>query len=658
MGDEIHPRAGVVLLAVFVLMVSSVAAASTFTASGGVTYETDTGLETTVSYDHDVGTSNPFTANDTVEIVNTTVSGDGGAVSIDAADGAFLNTSSITTNGNNITIDGEDESAAIVRDDFDALDISDVTIDPKDTQLVYTTGSESDITLTGLPSDESYIAVVDGDVVSGGDIETDGTLDLTLPAATDGTLTLLGSTPPTIDSEAAAPTGRVDDRNVTFSAPVSDDDFGVGDNVTVNISVDGNVSSTQTITEPQTVTYSENLSLGGSHTWQMSATDAAGNTVVSDAEPSESGSQPFSFDLPARLAVRPVDDTSSVITGSDVSVTFFGSEEVATRSDDDGDGKVDFQGLPVDERFEAVVNASGYEQRTVVVPSLFEQQSVYLLDSDATIVRPRFEIESSNSDFPEDSSEIIIERPVTVDGQQEYATITAAEPGISGFDIALEQDQRYRITVRAPNGDTRQLGSFTPTATERVVLEITDAGFEPDQDTDSVTLNAEWQQEDDADPQIAVDIAGENVVASSVTITERENDTVVFDDSFAGSASTTIPAQEGTEYVVDMTAERELNDGSTETFNKTSIVSDGQIGAGGGVPDRWKTLFAFATLLVIGGLFTRANAGIGAITVAGIGGIFWVVGWLPAIASGLSVALAMMIGVVSYAISQQRGAPT
>jgi len=660
--SDLHPRAGAVLLGVLVVLVGITAAATSIPATAPITYSTDSGANVTVSFDHTIESSQPFKASDTVKIVNTTVTGANSDITIDSTDGAYLNLSAVDTTSGEITVDGETQPPVTLSGGFSDIDIADVKFDDTTPQIVYSSTADATVNVSSLDPNTRYLVIAGGSAVDGGVTDGNGAASLSLPAATDDSVLLVADpAAPDIDESTASPQNgdARDGPTVDFEVDVDDNDFNSHtDSLDVEFYVDGTLNDTQTITSAQTVTFSETFSIGGSKTWQVEVTDQSGQTVVSDADAATGGDQPFAFNVPAQLSVRDVNNPTSKVTGANATVTFFGSNTVETRADNNGDGTISFNGLPLDERFEATVNADGFERRTVVLPSLFEQRSIYLLNENATIVRPRFTIDSSDTNFPEDDSEIIIERPVVVDGSQQYAAITSKQPGISGFDVALEQDQRYRITVESPAGDSRQLGAFVPTATEQVVLEIQDAGFEVNDDINAVTLNSEWVGQEDGGPAIDVSIGGEDVIASSVNISNRDNGSVLVDEEFSGSASLTEPASDEEQYIVTMTATRELDDGSTEKYNQTQLVSSGQIGTGGVVPERWQIFSSFTMLLVVGGLFTRANAGVGAIVVAGLGGIFWVVGWLPAAASGLTVALALVIGVISYAARQSRGVPT
>jgi len=87
-------------------------------------------------------------------------------------------------------------------------------------------------------------------------------------------------------------------------------------------------------------------------------------------------------------------------------------------------------------------------------------------------------------------------------------------------------------------------------------------------------------------------------------------------------------------------------------------VSGGGIPAATALDERWQNLLAMAVLIIVAGLFTRANAGIGAISTASVGGLLWFMGWLNGVATGLTVVVAMLIGVIAYAKQQRSGVPT
>lgn len=652
--DDVRGRAFVILLVVFGLLMGSVAAASTVTVGSGVTFESPSGLAVTSGEQVDIGLDNPFTASDTVRLNNTTVTASGGDLTIDNYRGTFTNLSSIATNGSTITVNPGDKPDVDISGDVTALDVADPQADDNTTDFVYSASNSGSVTLAGLPA-STDIGAIDGrgDVVGSGTTTVQGELSLSLAAATDRRVRLITTSPPEVEEITAAPTGQQTGIQQKLRVNVSDDDF-PNDQVNVEFYLNGNRVGNDTLTGSGQANETVTVSTGGEAEWRVVATDSFGLVDKSDAEATQSGIQSFEFTIPAALEIRNASDPDSLVTGANASVTFFGSETIATRSDTDGDGRIGFSGLPLDERFEAQINADGYSERVVVIPSLFEQESAYLLPDRVNTVKPRFVIESAVASFPESNSEIIVDRPINRSGTTQYATITSAAPGLNGLDVTLEEGQRYRITVRSPGGETRQIGSYEATATERVTLQIESGAFDASQSVEGVNFDASWLEPSEGGPAIAASVRSSNLRSSQIKIRYASNGTLLADRPFSGNASISFPAKNETQYNVTMI-------GTTtngETVSVTRQVSSGQIPTGGAIDSKWQELIAMAVLLVVAGLFTRANAGIGAIATASVGGIFWFVGWFSGVATGLTVAVALMIGVLAYAKQQRGGVPT
>jgi hypothetical protein len=62
-------------------------------------------------------------------------------------------------------------------------------------------------------------------------------------------------------------------------------------------------------------------------------------------------------------------------------------------------------------------------------------------------------------------------------------------------------------------------------------------------------------------------------------------------------------------------------------------------------------------LIVVGALFSVANARIGALVVPGMAGVLFYAGWLSGVASGGAVVIALALGV-GYNLAVTRGVPT
>ena len=148
----------------------------------------------------------------------------------------------------------------------------------------------------------------------------------------------------------------------------------------------------------------------------IQAVDANGDPVAGETDTSD-GTVTLSLDAgeydlrlqdgPSTLSIRDL-TTQELITDDNVSVEvqFFGSEgTVEERTPTNG--VIDMTGLPADERFSVSVDANdSYVQRQILIPSLLEQRSAYLLPQDTSIetVEPRFILEDPSNQFDQEQS--------------------------------------------------------------------------------------------------------------------------------------------------------------------------------------------------------------------------------------------------------------
>jgi len=100
-----------------------------------------------------------------------------------------------------------------------------------------------------------------------------------------------------------------------------------------------------------------------------------------------------------------------------------------------------------------------------------------------------------------------------------------------------------------------------------------------------------------------------------------------------------------------------LTRGSGETVSAQRQVSSDNLPVGPqGLDQNWQTIIAMLVLVAVAGLFGAANPGVGGIATAMVGGVFFLLGWLPDDTGGLMVGLAIFIAVLSYGARRARGA--
>lgn len=343
-----------------------------------------------------------------------------------------------------------------------------------------------------------------------------------------------------------------------------------------------------------------------------------------------------------------------------VQVEFFGDDgAVAVRNTTDG--RIDMSGLPVDQRFAITVGAGdGYVRRQAIIPSLLEQETAWLLPNDSSIetVSPRFTIEDPTDQFNPERTEIVFSRPVEINGSTEFVSVAGDRIGLNGFDTTLEADQRYRVTVTDPQtGAQRELGEYTPTASELVTFTVEDVEFDSVSDIQGIDWTAQYITNEESANEIRFIFRDSQRIDSiEYRIVKRgDNSTVLTNSTSTGNVTVTEtvpPGEQNAVWRVEWTATRD----SGETLSGSRLVSTDQLPIGTGLGPRWQTIISIIGLFAVAGLFGSLNPGVGGIAVASTGGMLFFIGWLPDSTGGLMVLLALFVAVLAYVGRRARGA--
>jgi hypothetical protein len=292
------------------------------------------------------------------------------------------------------------------------------------------------------------------------------------------------------DNANATPTDGAQNttREVTFSVPVNDTDFAEtsGDEVQATFYLDDSQFATKNITENGTVSASTTISEGGPHSWHVEFVDEYGNTNETDADPSTTGTQAFSFQVPADLQIYNESRPTQLVDTANVTLRYYfeegGEDEIYTRTA--SNGSINMTGLPADRPFVVVADAENYTSRRIFVPSLYDTQSIYLLPSDADASDVVFSIEDYTGSYPQDVSVLEVERALTRDydgdgvNETEWQVVLGDYFGANGeFSGTLETGERYRLRIRnTETGETRTLGSFTPLSSQGHTVTVSPEG--------------------------------------------------------------------------------------------------------------------------------------------------------------------------------------
>lgn len=307
--------------------------------------------------------------------------------------------------------------------------------------------------------------------------------------------------------------------------------------------------------------------------------DAESGDLLDDAEADANGDVWFtdlpdgehdvSIELaPEFLEVRD-ELTNELIEEANATVEFFfesGDDPDLIVSREVTDGTVDMIDLPIEENFVVEADADGYVNRRIFVPSLFETQTIYLLDDQTDAVAPEFFLKDFSGEFPGDRSVLEIKRNI----DDTWQTVEGDFFGSGDrFTATLHQDRRHRLVItNTASGQTRNLGTFTPTIADRIDIEI----FPDDEIIHSeVGPSIVWHPETARLPatdgiDIDTRVRPGSLGFESYTVTVELNETVVStevgDDPDGETFTTTLDLTDRVGESVVVTVDYELEDGS------------------------------------------------------------------------------------------------
>jgi len=594
------------------------AAAGTYTA--GSTFGTDTGAEITLDSDTDLS-GNPFADARTLELPEGTVQDRG-------PDGGEVTVVNLDTGDSAVVSDVSGPTVAVNPDLYDTVGLggtigqakwSDIDTDAGNTDVtLQNAGSNATITIYGVAPDTFYKTLNASDGIVGiNQSDSSGTVTLSVAGASSVDVAPLDNQVPALSNPS--PDGEVQQETVTLAADVDDDQL-PGSSLNLTWRVDGSVVHTETISSAGRYNYtlsSSEIPGSGSHSWSVTAEDQFGGESTLSA----------SFGIPANLTIRNV-SSGAIINNSTVTVfTDSGSVTKTTTN-----GTVSLDGLPGGEPLAIEVNSTDYRTRTVVLPSIIQQQTAYLLSKNTTAVETRFTLTDPSGEFPPEST-LYVERPVTVNNTTEYRVVAGDQFGVEGVTTTLKEGQRYRLRVVAPNGSTAMLGKYTAELAEEVPLrpqspavrlgDVSTLSYNASADDSSVTLSY-------------LDPTGQTEVLT-VSIRNRfnESDYLLAPTTYYGtselSQSVPLNGSLSDSYIVTFSGQI---DG--QAFQATVAIGPDQISlVPAGLSTVWLQIIGSGMVLVVGGLFSRLNVGVGAVVTSLTGGVLWYVGLLDGSLTGV-----------------------
>lgn len=624
--------------------------------SGAPPYSaSDSGPTIKVGVDTDVASGNPFPDGNTFELQSTAgnatfSSSVKTSARVDQITGTETKLSNMDVTNGTLTIDPEDKQAVRVEGDTDHLNFRSMEVDDGSSDFSYggPDGGTTTLTITDLPASSTIVAVgSDGTELDTAVSSSGGEATFQLPQS-DHTVLLQSGETAAPEFSNPDPTGPQSTTPTDLEVNVSDEDFDsdTDEEVQVNISLDGTKIHSETITNETRVTASVGSLSPGDHTWTVEAVDQYGNERTST----------YTFGLPDNLSFYNESAPDSLINDREITTTVYSDgEEVFTRNTTDGN--ISLEGLPAMSDIVIVAEANGYITRSVIIEDITKQQRMYLLNDSASTVEVRFEIDDVTGQYSAEETQLFVKRPLEVNGSTTYQTVVASDFGAAAeVTTDLEQDVRYRLVVKNDDGDRQVLGTYTATVSETVTLrpsslELNYTDGEP-YSWDAGFIN------DTAGPRLTFEFSdpARETTNLRITIYEKGNESntlggypVTYSGPL-GNVSISEPLtseQADKEWVIRWEADRNGNTISAQQGASDITVQLAEL------DPWWQQAFGFAVLLITGGVFSRANVGVGAMTVALIGGVFYWIGWFSGVTSGAAVAMGLGVAVLVW--STQRG---
>lgn len=542
--------------------------------------------------------------------------------------------SGLDVSNNDLMVDPEDKTAITVGGGAETLAWRDnPAIDDGTRDFSYSApSSTASVTIGGLPSDTQVAAVDSSSGTTLDTAQTDSSGTATFDSLDTGThdVQIQSGAAPTLSDPA--PTGDLSVAPSQLEVNISDADF-PGDSVDVEFFLDGSSVGTDTVTADDTASTSISEPMAGEHTWYVEATDDAGSTTTLDTQ---------TFRIPDTLYIRNESAPNQLVDDVDVTMTWYGESVVEERTS--SDGTIDMSGLPPED-FYVSVEAEGYNDRTVYVDTLYQQQDIFLLPENVTSVETRFVLDDVSGQFDE-SSRLVVERALNVSGSNQYRRIAADQFGTEGVQTTLEQATRYRLTVVSEDGTTQDLGPYRAQESETVTVVPGSpaVGLGPGEDgwvsaasIENDTIVARYVDDENRTDSVTLTVyerGNESNVALPPTTYSNAND--------ISTAITLGPNQTDDEWVVSFEVTR---DG--ETFTTTHVVANQRSSTGfAGLDGKWSSAIAIFILVLFAGAFSVINRAAGAIMTGLMGGVLWWFGWLSGVTSAAAITLYLFVAIV------------
>jgi len=572
------------------------------------------------------------------------VSGESGAnatIALGDIEGTETKVTSIEAGSDWLELNPADKQRVDVRGDVNSLAFKSVAVDDgtSDIQLAGTAGGTAELRVYGLTPGTTYAFYDSTDGILGvAEADSSGVLQsaVDLPSGTQAIEIRSENNFASLQIDATTPTGQITDQPDELTADIS----GVNSETNVTFSLNGEYVGNEIVTSNGTA----NASVGdvplGKSTYTVTATDNLG----------QSDSTTATFETPSALVFREEHRPNQTITSGNATVRFFAANgDVAVSRDIKADGTVNMTGLP-DSEFVIFADGADHYTRTVYLESIFEQNTVYMLNStarprdDNSAVRSRFIFEDLTGKFPTDVTTIQIQRAIDENGDEtsEYQTVAGDFWGASSeFEQILERGVRYRIKlVNRETGQTQFPGTHIPT--ESLSQEIKVSGVIEEAKNGSGVAAVAELSDDAQDIQIGYTDPAGRTDSLSVTVESQDGNDILLNETVGGPLG-------------DYEKTISLNESQAETnwivtfdagnrYRASRPVGSGSVSLPISVPAWLLTLLSTMAVTFVGALYGPRTALLGSWAMVFVAAGITMFGWAFSPASVL-VAMLVAVGV-------------
>lgn len=600
---------------------------------------------TNVSLDHDWAQQNRLEL--ITEAGNVTFVSQGGTeatINKSQITGTWTVVSGLTLGSNSLHIDPEDKQAINVSGDVDRVEFrGNMHLDDGQADFIYAGDSgTTTITVRGLAENTTVRAVDQtGTTVGVGTTNSEGVV--TIPGMPNSEHTVLlqsGAASPILDNPQ--PEGNISDEPTAFSVYVDDDDF-PGDTVNLTWYYNGQQFDTTTGIDSAGRYNTTNLpAIGdGTQEWSVKATDSVGNTAWLNT----------TFGTPGVIFIRNETNPSQLVTNPvNVTVKFENGSVVTTRTT--SDGTLDMDGLPTTDFIVVIEASQNFTSRTVYFQSIIGNRSVYLLNKTYPTVESRFTLSDPTGEYPTQSV-LYIKRAINMSGENRYRTIYSDRFGVEGVTATLQEDVRYQIEIRSPDGDMQVLGPYRADVTETVTVEPGNPQIEVGEFTQGWAANAELTNRTlevrYSDPQHLTTKVKVWIHEKGNTSNRLRPNATYYDLGNFSATYTLTKNESKKEWAVKFIITRDDQEFTTVEYaaNNAALV----------FPDldrEWRLIGGIGMMFMFAGAFSVLNRSVGGIAIGVTGGLLWWAGWLTGATTGAAIVLYLFIAIV-YSVYSSGG---